>query len=245
MDLFGLKAKKKREYERKVKEAAEYRQWYQNRKKLIDKFLDDYNKKQQEIFDKEIKQEKLRVDTINSVCPKCGSRNVVNRFARLNGGKKNITLNNSYFSLDTLKINLCKDCTNEWAVEEPDTIRMASDFDKWTSLVPSYLFKSLSHYFAMSYNPDDKEEEFDSIEEKRKDYCDKCSKNYLLETYRNAPRYMVEYAFIEGYKDYLFFDKIDEKYTGRIDGDNYSYTFPEETWEIVKNIIGWNGPGEE
>lgn len=231
MDLFGLKTKKKREYERKVKEAAEYRQWYQNRKKLIDKFLDDYNKKQQEICDKEIKQEKLRVDTINSVCPKCGSKNVVNRFVRLNGGNKNISLNDSYFSLDTLKINHCKDCTNEWEVEEPATIRMASDFDKCTSFAPSCLFDSLLQYSRMSYNPDDKNEEFDSLEEKRKDYCDKYSKNYLLGTYRKAPRYMVEYAFKEGYKDYLFFDKIDEKYTGRIDGDNYSYTFPEETWD--------------
>lgn len=246
MDLFGIKEKKKREAEQKLKEAAEYRQWYQNRKKLIDDFLNDYNKKQQEICDKEIEQDKLRVDNINSVCPKCGSKNVVNRFVRLKGETKNITLEYSHFNLDTLKVNLCKDCTNEWAVEEPKTIQMTSDFIQWSSILPSGLYSCLEGYFSMSYDPYDKNEEFDSLEDKRNDYCKKISEGKRFETYRNAPRYMVEYAFMEGFCYNLLYGKIDEKYTGSMHGkDHYSYTFPEETWEIVKNIIGWNGPGKE
>lgn len=63
--------------------------------------------KRVEVLNKE-KEEK--VDKTNNICPKCQSKNVVNKFIKLAGtgyGWGN-------FKIDTNEINNCNDCGNQW-----------------------------------------------------------------------------------------------------------------------------------
>lgn len=87
---------------------------------------EEYRKKQNECFSQ-----------YNSICPICGSKNIIHNFKRHKGDLKgsldvdsNTSSHSSFFSthsyhstkidgdidgkLDTLKVNVCKSCSNEW-----------------------------------------------------------------------------------------------------------------------------------
>jgi len=80
-------------------------------------------------IDKYIKKETKRVKNENEICPKCKSRKVVDKISQLKGEINGSSSNNSSYglfggsssgsgyihgSMDTLEVNKCNDCTNEW-----------------------------------------------------------------------------------------------------------------------------------
>lgn len=264
MDLFGLKARKRKKEEEKLRKAAELRERYRERKKLIDDFLKKYREEKEKEWRSFVKAEEEKVDKIKNTCPKCGSKNVVNRFARVKGdthANSNIYSSRSMFSgnltynsisdgkCDTFAINKCNDCTHEWPVAEYEYEKgtQDDDFSKWSSVSPGFFFRKVIDYLGLNYDPYDETETCASMEEKQQEFCEKYSKCRTLDCYRNIPKYMVEYAFYEGCCERSSF--VDDASIllriGIVGKDNYSYTFPEEIWDIVKQLIGWKGAGKE
>lgn len=70
---------------------------------------------------KHIESDKVKVDKLNNVCPKCGSTKVVDKISQLKGeingssfGYYGYSHGSIHGTMDTLEINKCNDCTNEW-----------------------------------------------------------------------------------------------------------------------------------
>ena len=205
----------------------------------------------------------------NSVCPKCGSKNVVHKVVRGKGdihGSGSSSLSGSisgglfgvgggiYGSgrsrvdgkYDTYPVNKCKDCEHEWNVEESEHYSTTDDFSHYNSIAPGYFYRRIENYFDLEYDPYDEKEQFNSLEEKQQDFFDRQSKSNILKPYKNIPRYMVEVALYEGLHDSIYpLDKVDPIFNYHEDDDKYSYTMSDELWEIVKKILGWKGTEEE
>lgn len=267
-DIFGIR--KRREERRLAKEAArqaemqEKKRQYQERKKLITDYLDAYMKKEHEKCSEEYLKDKERAEKINSKCPKCGSINIVNHIRRTKGeihGKGSISGFSSHSSglfssyshssihgssridgeLDTLPVNKCNDCGNEWKVEEAKHSDTHNIFSAYDSTYPNSLYFRIDEYFELSYDPDDITEECNSLEEKREKYInDIASRKHTFYFYKDVPRYMIEYALYKGITQYHYREEnLDERFGFSEDVDEYSYQMPDELWNIVKKMINW------
>lgn len=279
-DLFGIKAR--REAKQRAKEEAikakaakeleamqEKKRLYQERKAKIEAWLKDYSSRMYEISSKYNSERRERVEKENSVCPKCGSKNVVQKVIRGKGeihGKGSSSISGSigggllgiggslYGSgnskidgeFDTYPVNRCKDCEHEWNVTEFERIDATDDFSKYGSISPGYLYRRIEEYYEMKYDPKDVKEECNSLEEKREKFCKEQSTRFALKGYKTAPRYMIEVALYEGFTEHYYFeDFLDKKKFNYHKGDDkYSYTMTDEMWEIAKKIIGWEGTEE-
>lgn len=278
MDLFGFKARKQarlaRETAERVKAEAERleqarrdREAYQSRKRQIENYLEEYRSKQYDIAKEYVDKENAKIYKKNSVCPKCGSHNVINHIKRVKGEVHGGGSNRSYSSashilfsgsyshssygsskidgeLDTFPVNKCKDCGNEWAITEREKVSDYNndEFSHYDSIAPGYLFRRVEEYLGMKYDPYDVTEKFNSLQEKLDDFVALTSKMSILKAYRTAPRYVVEYALYEGISESSYRkDNLDKRFGSVKDKDRYSYTMPDELWEIVKIILGWKG----
>lgn len=268
-DLFGIKARKAekeaaKKREQEIKEAEkialmkEIKAKYQERKSMISKYLEEYRTKMKDIAFSAYLEELKEVDKANSTCPKCGSHNVVNKIIRTKGEihGKSSSSSSSYYSfthshseskidgdLDTYPVNRCKDCENEWNIREAEEVAADDDFSTYCSFTPSQLFYRIKDFIKLSYNPYDVTETCNSLEEKQCKFIEKTSTLPRFETYRSAPRYMVEYALYLGITDHHYIAKeLDKIFNLHDDDDKYSYTMSDELWEITKKIIGWKGP---
>ena len=278
MDLFGFKARKqarlarekaereKAEAER-LEQARRNKEAYQSRKAQIEKYLKEYHSKQYDIAKEYVDKENAKIYKENSVCPKCGSHNVINHIKRVKGEVHGSGSHRSYSSashslfsgsyshssygdskldgeLDTFPVNKCKDCGNEWAITEKEKVSDYNndEFSHYDSTAPGYLFRRVKEYLDMKYDPYDVTERFNSLQEKLDDFVAGTSKIYILKAYRTAPRYMVEYALYEGINESSYSrNNLDNRFGSIKDKDHYSYTMPDELWEIVKIILGWKG----
>jgi len=278
MDLFGFKARKQARLARKkaerekaeaerLEQARRNKEAYQSRKAQIEKYLKEYHSKQYDIAKEYVDKENAKICKENSVCPKCGSHNVINHIKRVKGEVHGSGSNRSYSSashilfggsyshgsygsskidgeLDTFPVNKCKDCGNEWAIAEKEKVSDYNndDFSRYDSIAPGYLFRRVEEYLDMKYDPYDVTEKFNSLQEKLDDFVAGTSKISILKAYRTAPRYMVEYALYEGINESSYSeDDLDKRFGSIEDKDRYSYTMPDELWEIVKIILGWKG----
>lgn len=84
MDLFGIKKRKEKREKAKLELARKEREKYQSRKKLIEGYLDKEYEKATEERSKEFQKRFDYAKEVNSTCPKCGSKNVINL---IRGGK--------------------------------------------------------------------------------------------------------------------------------------------------------------
>ena len=272
-----LKAKKaKKEAERKAKEekdlaeAAMKKKAYRERKEKIISYINNYDKELEKKINEKYENDKKEVEKKNSTCPRCGSKNVVHKVTRTKGeihgeghssgcgslggslfGLNGYISQHGYSSidgeLDTLQINRCKDCEEEWNIEEAEEPSYHGNvFSNYDSFVPGFLFRRLDEYYTMKYDPYDEKCEFDSLEEMREDFFKRYSKGYYFEDYRTCPRYMIEYALYKGFTEHYYtLDDLDKKlYNYNKDDDAYSYTMSDSMWEIVKKMIGWKGTEE-
>lgn len=284
-DIFGIKkrrAEKKRlEEEKHLEEIRIKKQNYQERKKLIESYLSVYNKEQEEIAKKQYHKNCEYADKVNSCCPKCGSKDVIHNIRRTQGeihGSGSISgssltsyglfssASHSYVSgsskidgkLDTIPINKCNKCGNEWNIEKAKYPNADNIFSTYRSFAPTCLFNRVREYMKLEYNPEDITEECNSLEEKRDKYIEQCQTqySYLWKYYSDCPRYMVEYAFFQElkdrpylkdrlcriiceYKEMFSVDEDTDEYSVDEDTDEYSFEFSDELWEIVKKIIRW------
>ena len=251
-DLFGFKARKQaREEAMKEKEAKELeamqekKRIYKERKAKIDAWLKIYNDKMYNISSKLNSERRDRIDEENSICPKCGSKNVVHKVARSKGeihGSGHSKIDGEF---DTYPVNRCKNCENEWNVKEFKRIEATNDFSHYSSISPGYLYRRIEEYYEMKYDPKDVKEECNSLDEKREKYCEIQSKTYLLKPYKTIPRYMADVALYEGFiENFYFAETLDKIFNYHKDDDKYSYRMTDEMWEVVKKIIGWEGTEE-
>jgi len=264
-DIFGIrayfKAKKEAKEAEKLAIVQEQKRKYQERKKKINDYLEAYYEEEEKKCREKRKKAKKNADTLNSICPKCYSKNIIQTIVRQKGelhgtNYSSSSIDNSLFgfstyssshgkidgNLDTYPINKCKDCGHEWNVAVPEKVEENDIYRPYSSYIPEYLYYRIEEYLDMTYNPYDEKEEFNSLEDKQKSYCEKMSKSGLVEYYRTIPRYMVEYALHEAFvsSPYIIED-LRKIYNYHKDDDKYSYTMSDELWEIVKKILNWKG----
>ena len=271
-DLFGIKARKKaktEEQERlKLLELQEKKKKYQERKEKITSWHNDYYEREVKNIS-EYNQKRLeKIEKENSVCPKCGSKNIINKIKRAKGevhGDSHTYSTSSYSSflfgsssyssshsnskidgeLDTFPVNKCKDCGNEWNVKTFEKCKVIDDFSQRDSYVPGFLRRRIDEYLEMKYDPSDLTDPCNSLEEKKEAFIKKYSTTYVFDKYRIAPRYMLEYALYNAISPHEYFiEDIKKEYGYSKKCDKYSYEMPDELWEIVKKIIGWKGTEE-
>jgi len=262
------KRNEKVDEEKKLAEAAEKKKAYQERKTKILAYLKEYDiardAKSKEIY----KEKKKEVDEKNSTCPRCGSKNVAHKVVRTKGEIHGTGSSSSYGSIggslfgfagsvssygnssidgeiDTLQINRCKDCEEEWNIEELDDDygRVDSVFSNYNSFKPGFLFRRIKEYYDMKYDPYDVKNECNSLDEMREKFFEKYSNSYYIEEYKKCPRYMVEYALYKGFTEHFYgLEDMDKELFNYHKGDDeFSYTMSDEMWEIVKKMIGWEG----
>lgn len=283
-DLFGIKARKKAREEKEKKEkerieaeklalAKENKAKYQERKSKIEKYLEKYRAEMKDIAFSEYMKISKMVDEENCKCPKCGSRNVINKIVRTKGelhGKgsnESFSLSTSsdglftptHYShsysygnskidgkLDTYPVNKCNECGNEWYIKKAEMPREEDDFETYSSPSPRQLFYVVKDFLKMKYDPFDVTDKCNSLEEKQEKQIERTSVSDRFKAYRNAPRYMVEYALYLGIMDvYYLPNELDKCFNFNFECDKYSYTMSDELWEIVKRLIGWKEKAEE
>lgn len=273
IDWFGIKARKERkEKEQKEKEAlelleaAERKKAYQDRKERILSYLTKYDNEIEEKCNEEYEKEKKEAEEKNSTCPRCGSRNVVHKITRTKGEIHGNGTSSSFGSiggnlfgidgyvssyghstidgeLDTLQINRCKDCEEEWNIEEVEKPSSYSAFCSYSSYAPGFLFRRIEDYYEMKYDPRDVKNEFNSLEEMRDNFLKRYSLSWYFQDYKKAPRYMIEYALFKGMTEHYYtLENLDKNlFNYKECDDAYSYTMTDEMWEVVKKMIGWEG----
>ena len=255
-DIFGIKKRRALKEAERQAQIQEEKRRYQERKKLITDYLSMYMKKQTEQRDKEYEEEKKRVNSVNSKCPKCGSTNVVNHIKRAKGeihgngtisGFSSSSLFSSHSSLhghskidgklDTYPVNKCNECGHEWEIEKAEFDSPYNIFSEYSSVCPDQLYFRLSEYLELTYDPNDIKEECNSLEEKREKYISE-HKSYSFCGLEKVPRYMIEYMLYRGISHYHFrLDDADSGFGLKDDSDEYSYQMPDELWKVIKQLI--------
>ena len=254
IDLFGIRRRREereRLEEERIRELkANRKRKIENRKAIIDPFLEQKSKEAEEAGKKEQEKELKECEAKNSVCPKCGGKNVINRFVRVQGkidGHSHGYFGGSYGNvsgeLDTLKVNECKDCGNQWEIAKPDSSRL-SDY-----IHDDFSIYNYGSFIGFLYR------RIDGILEKKDGEINRLEPmNLLIERYKSAPREALEYCLYSWYKihedDHYIHpnEKIlgtklvkDEK-SPDFNADPYLFKLNEETWGIIEILTGKREP---
>lgn len=264
-DIFGIRAKRiakkqAEEAERQARIQTE-KEAYQQRKTLITDYLKKYDEEQQAKDKKRYTKRKETAKKVNSQCPKCGSKNVINHIKHTKGeihgdGHTSVCSSSSGFlggmcttvnssskidgELDTYPVNKCKDCGHEWKVEKVEYETSSSIFSVWDTYGPQWMVHRIEEYFDMKYDPNDITEPCNSLEEKREKYIEKCQETHWAKDYKKVPKYMLEYMVEQVVRDEDY--EAENKLFGwNRSTDRFQYKFPENIWEVVKTLIGWEG----
>lgn len=244
MDLFGIrrrreeKERQERERLEKIKKDREKR--IESRKSIIDPYIEKKQEEAERIGKEEYQKEKDECDMKNSVCPKCGGKDIINRFVRIqgeiDGHSHGYSFGGSYGSLegklDTLKVNECKACGNQWEVEKLDYILddcIPQDFN------PYHLGSKIGFLYRRVRG----------VLENNEDEINDLKPNKYLECYKDTPREALEYCLycygigeLYGEKDLLGTRLVDDKKSPNYNDNPYLFTLKDEVWDIVKIFIG-------
>lgn len=259
MDLFGIKkrrAEREAEEKRIAEEKAAARQaLLDSRQKLIDGWLKANSERlkaeARELWAKDLEQ----VKELNQVCPVCGSRNRIHKFVRTKGELNGESHSNFYGGgnflgsslvghgsgkihgeLDTLQVNECKDCGNQWAVVEPK-------------------HKHVSDYVQNYHSPYD-DGRIDSLYRRIRDVVKdgKWPKEHVyhfLKPFHDTPRMVLEFLIAVHFWSWCgpAWYELDDWSTAtkaQIFGtdcckegveEHYLYQFSEKVWDIVKRLL--------
>ena len=273
-DIFGIR--KRREEKRRREEVErqariqEEKRRYQGRKKLICDYLTAYREEESRKNSEDYAERQKLAEEKNSKCPKCGSTNIVNHIRRTKGeihGSGHVSGHSSHYSglfssssssylsghskidgkLDTLPVNRCNDCGNEWMIEEAKYESPFDIFSTYSSHYPDWLFLRLDSYFELTYDPDDITDECNSLKEKREKYISDIASNkyYFPSLMKTMPRYMFDYMLYKAITHWHYREEnVDEGWGFSEDVDEFSYQMPDALWDIVKRMINWTGPEE-
>jgi hypothetical protein len=249
-----FKALKRKREEKRLAEAQAERERYQERKRMIVEYLKEYHRKKSEQETERYFNDLKEAEKENSVCPLCHSKNVVHHIVRTKGelhgdgssysGSSSFLFSHSAYSnsdwkidgaLDTLPVNKCNDCGHEWNIKKAKRVVIEDwychDFAQW-------LYDGIEDYLKIDFDPYDKTEQYNSLEEKQKAFAENVPEQFFIEPLRNAPRYMLDYMVFYGHSKYGDSPKI---FGFKPDDDEYSYIMPDRLFEIVKRLIKWEG----
>lgn len=265
-DIFGTKKRKAAKEAARLEEIRIKKEKYQERKKLISDYLNAYYEEEYKKAQKEQKKYNEIAKEANSVCPKCGSKNIINKIRRTKGEihgegyshvyPSSFLLSSSYSSssysnldgeVDTHPVNKCKDCGNEWAIKEPQKAAEENIFNNSFSLKPGFLYRKIRSYFSLKYDPTDIKEECNSLEEVQEKYIKDYSGMWVIKPYQRIPKYMIEYAIFDALiDDIVGWNGVHDKKTAELFGynendDQFSYVMPDKVWEVAKKLIKWEG----
>ena len=249
-----FKALKRKREEKRLAEAQAERERYQERKRMIVEYLKEYHRKKSEQETERYFNDLKEAEKENSVCPLCHSKNVVHHIVRTKGelhgdgssysGSSSFLFSHSAYSnsdwkidgaLDTLPVNKCNDCGHEWNIKKAKRVVIEDwychDFAQW-------LYDGIEDYLKIDFDPYDKTEQYNSLEEKQKAFAENVPEQFFIEPLRNAPRYMLDYMVFYGHSKYGDSPKI---FGFMPDDDEYSYIMPDRIFGIVKRLIKWEG----
>lgn len=264
IDFFGIRRRRREKEERRLEEVRLAKEQYQERKKLIDKFLDEYHKKDYDERSKRFQESSARIKEENNACSKCGSKNVIQNIARIKGelhgeghsyhsststsglfSSYNLHYSGSYSKvdgeLDTHPINKCKDCGHEWHIKEAKMESSSDIFSQYGGHA-GFLFRRVREYVDLKYDPYNIKEECNSLEEMQQKFTQRYKNYWLFKEYRDLPRYMLDLVMYEGMsQSHSRLKNVDPKFGYEEGMDKYSYQIPPELWKVVKALISWNG----
>jgi hypothetical protein len=248
-DIFGIKAKRKERELRRLAEAQAARQRYQERKRMIDDYLGEFRRNK---FVKELQkyeEEKKKADESNATCPMCHSSNVVHKVVRTKGDVNGRCSSHSFSSgglfnhyasscsdlqidgsLDTLPVNKCNDCGHEWNIMK---VERRESFDPFSSIHLDWVFHAIQKYIELDFDPYDKTEQYNSLEEKQDAFIKKESLYFYWDYYREMPRYVLDYVVA---KVLVRITDKDKAFKFRHGDDQYSYVMPDAIFEVLKKL---------
>ena len=254
-DIFGIKRRreeKRKAQEEKLRAIKTSREFsIQRRKELVDKFLKEEREKDL-LYGKQLHEEDIKeCNEKNSICPRCGGGEVINKFVRIKGDLSGSSggyvsgsggLLGGYISghssghieghLDTQKVNECSKCGHQWEISIPkhnyDCDYAYDSFDVYGFGSPvGFLYRRISRII------NDKEK----LEKS----------HYLTGTYESAPREVLEYCIFkwaeneryrEDITDIFGIPIIRDEESPEYNNDPYLFRFNDRVWEIVKTVIG-------
>ena len=243
-DLFGIK-RRREERERKEKERLEkikkdIERRIEIRRAVIDPYISKKNEENDKIGEDEYNQLKSECDAANSVCPKCGGKDIINRFVRVQGDLKGRSYSGPYTgsgsiegSLDTLKVNECKACGNQWEIAEMELSKedcTPADFRPYDySSRIGFLYRRV---LGVLEKDDDEKNELEPKE--------------FLSCYKDTPREAIEYClYIYGRQDIIYREDemlgtklVSDKKNPNYNANPYLFTLKDEIWKIAKIFIG-------
>ena len=191
---------------------------------IISTAKEDYNKLQSYFNDKLIEQTAFArkwEEKNNASCPKCNSKNIVNKIAQVEGtssGTSSIFGGYSSSSIDTYPVNHCNDCGNEWIRKK---VTISSVENNMENLLLGILYNMEKYNKIMHgpYNKNDLKEKFNSKEEKINSLSQDLAKAIDERDYLEA----AQKIHIESLP-YLVEEILDSEYS------NYHETWLKEQW---------------
>lgn len=181
-EFLKSKNRKERELLEKERKQAEFIQL----KKEYSETVARLNKKLSDASYKSAEAGRERVKLANSICPKCGSKKIIDKISQIKGdlngssyGSGSLFSHSSYGSihgsLDTLEVNKCSDCEHEWKKTKYSSY-YESISDKLRRL--RYSLETFNECYNCKFDPKDLTETYDSLEDKKIGLLTKTRGNY-------------------------------------------------------------------
>lgn len=239
---------------------------FRKRKEYIDAFVSNHNKQENEKKDKFLDKLNKEIEKDNSTCPNCKGNNIIQVYRRPKGELKGsldsfstsshssslFSSSSSHYSktngniegqLDTLRVNKCNDCGQEWELKSkeflakyyPDKV----DYEDYVYFFLNDCCRKLSD--VNKFNPNDLNEECCTFEEKKQQCIQKLKESWWIDSVKPLTIELIYYYMrINAYsygpsrRDYLI-----NSYTKDYDIDKYMGSFNPELEELLINELGF------
>lgn len=262
-----IKRKKQERIDKEIEELKRKKEYFTNRKTLVDSYVKNNIDKQFDLSRSYRQREAERNKNHNSRCPICGSNEVVLNYKRYKGEVKG-SLDGSYSSslfrgsghvsgnldgkFDTLVVNKCNKCGNEWE-NRPETAYLINNdwyagkfnYEENTKAFLRKIGRKLKDVdnfdkYSLDETCTTKQEKFDKciddIKEYLNDYCEE-----LIELPLEVLIYYYKWCnCIREWDDIVIFDYEIDDYRGKYWGNKiYLGRFQPNIENILVNYLGF------
>ena len=239
---------------------------FRKKKEYIDVFVSNHNKQENEKKDKFLDKLNKEIEKDNSTCPNCKGNNIIQVYRRPKGELKGsldsfstsshssslFSSSSSHYSktngniegqLDTLRVNKCNDCGQEWEIKSkeflakyyPDKV----DYEDYVYYFLNDCCRKISE--LNEFNPNDLNEECCSIDEKKQQCIQKIKESWWIDSVKPLTIELIyyymrinSYSYGPSRRDYLI-----NGYTKDYDIDKYMGSFNPEFEELLINELGF------
>lgn len=239
---------------------------FRKRKEYIDTFVSNHNKQERKKQDNFLDKLNKEIEKGNSSCPKCKGNNIIQVYRRPKGELKGsldsfsisshsgglFSSSSSYYSktngniegeLDTLRVNKCNDCGQEWEIKCKEFFAKhypnEVDYEDYVYYFLNDCCRKLSN--LKDFNPNNLDEECYTFEEKRKQCVQKLKESLWIEYVKPLTIELIyyymrinSYSYGPSRQDYLI-----NGYTKDYDVDKYIGCFNSEFEEFLINDLGF------